>query len=111
MTREIFVYNLGSPTLLGGSNNTVINMTVNEGTNFTINCEISDSCPLPTTVILTFDNGLPVDLTDISSISILQAASSASYTCRADNGQTVSIVYMVRVVMSTPTSSQCKQYL
>ena len=110
MTREIFIYNLGSPTLLGGSNNEVVIITVNEGMNFTINCEISDSCPLPTTISLTVDNGQPEILTDISRIRMLQATSSATYTCRADNGQTFSIVYyiMVRVVMPTPTSSQCK---
>ena len=84
-------------------------MTFNEGMNFTINCEISDSCPLPTTISLTVDNGQPEILTDISRMRMLQATSSASYTCRADNGQTmVSIVYVVRVVMPKPTSSQCK---
>ena len=106
MTNEKFIFNLGPPMLLGGSNNTVIDIMVLHGSNININCNISASCPLPTNISLSVTGGSGIyDLTDIRTM-MFSATSSASYTCRADNGQTVSNVYMVNVM--TPIPTLCK---
>ena len=82
----------------------MIDTPVTQGRSFTIDCNISDSCPLPTTICLSA-NGQVYNLTDTRTRMFPAATSSASYTCRADNGQAVSIVYMVRIIA---TSTLCK---